>query len=85
MSNVRDAHRHSINHRAEIIASTLCGCFHCCARFPPAEIREWVDEDPTGVGQTALCPKCGIDSVIGDRSGFAVSTELLASMKTHWF
>ena len=33
--------------------------------FEPVLIDEWVDENDAGVGQTALCPKCGIDSVIG--------------------
>ncbi len=55
------AHRHSSNHRQEIEASKVCGCFYCLAVFPPASIDEWCDEDGT-----ALCPKCGIDSVIGD-------------------
>lgn len=78
--DVQAAHRHSSNHRAEIESSTLCGCFYCCASFAPTEIVEWVDE-----GQTALCPKCGIDSVIGDRSGFAISEPFLSTMKTYWF
>jgi hypothetical protein len=82
---VQAAHKHSIDHRAEVLSSTLCGCFYCCARFPPSDIVEWVDDNRGGEGQTALCPKCGIDSVIGDRSGFDISDELLSAMKAHWF
>jgi hypothetical protein len=78
--DVREAHKHSIRHRDEIMGSTHCGCFYCCAMFPARDIADWTDD-----GDTALCPKCGIDSVIGDRSGFPVSVEFLASMKTHWF
>jgi hypothetical protein len=77
---VQEAHKHSIRHRLELKVSARCGCFFCCETFPPAEIREWTDDD-----QTALCPRCGIDSVIGDRSGFPVSREFLSSMKAHWF
>lgn len=84
-AKVQAAHAHSSQHRAEIMDSTLCGCFYCGARFPPSEIVEWADEDEGGEGQTALCPKCGIDSVIGDRSGFDISEEFLATMKAHWF
>lgn len=84
-ADVRTAHEHSSNHRAEVTASVLCGCFYCCTSFSPAEILDWVDRDEAGVGQTAICPKCGIDSVIGDRSGFSVSGEFLATMKAHWF
>jgi len=76
---------HSSNHRSEILASSVCGCFQCCARFSPQDIHEWVDEGPSGEGQTALCPKCGIDSVIGVRSGLDVSEEFLATMKAYWF
>jgi hypothetical protein len=78
--DVREAHKRSINHRDEVETSTVCGCFYCLSIFPPAEIVDWTDED-----QTALCPKCGIDSVIGDRSGFPISTEFLATMRSHWF
>jgi hypothetical protein len=45
-----------------------------------------VDEDENGIGQTALCPKCGIDSVLGSNSGYPV-TEIgfLKEMKSYWF
>ncbi len=84
-ADIRAAHAHSSRHRAEITASTLCGCFYCCARFPSADIVEWVDEDGRGEGQTALCPRCGIDSVIGDRSGFDISEKFLSAMRARWF
>jgi hypothetical protein len=84
-ADVQPAHKHSINHRAEVEGSTLCGCFHCGAKFRPTEIVEWVDANREGEGQTALCPKCGIDSVIGDRSGFQIADGRLSAMKAHWF
>jgi acetone carboxylase gamma subunit len=52
--------------------------------FPPDEIEDWVDE-LEGVGQTALCPNCGIDSVIGSASGYSITTDFLENMKRHWF
>ena len=83
--DVRGAHRHSSNHRSEILASSNCGCFYCRSTFPPTAILDWVDEDPNGVGQTALCPRCGIDSVIGDLAGYALSLQFLADMQAYWF
>jgi hypothetical protein len=83
--DIRDAHVHSSNHRAEILNSALCGCFYCCEKFTPKEIKDWVDEKIPGEGQTALCPKCGIDSVIGDKSGVNLSKEFLESMRAYWF
>jgi hypothetical protein len=45
----------------------------------------WVDEDAAGEGQTALCAKCGIDSVVGDESGFPITRDFMAEMHQHWF
>jgi hypothetical protein len=78
------AHKHSIRHRTEILASEICGCFYCLATFSPEDIDIWVDEKD-GDGQTGLCPECGIDSVIGSAAGFPISSEFLAKMKAHWF
>ena len=82
-AEIRDAHKHSSNHRQELERSSEAGCFYCCSIFDPALITEWIDG--RGPRQTALCPRCGIDSVIGDRSGFPVSKEFLSLMRAHWF
>jgi uncharacterized paraquat-inducible protein A len=75
------AHKHSSKHRAEIEASGICGCFYCRETFAPAEIKDWVDRK-----QTAHCPRCGIDSVIGDASGFPVTDkDFLKGMHEYWF
>ena len=83
--SIRNAHKHSSNHRAEIMESSICGCFYCVSLYPPEMIKHWVDEDSNGQGQTARCPRCGIDSVIGDKSGFAITVEFLTEMRAHWF
>ena len=74
------AHKHSIRHRTELEKSTLCGCFYCLSIFPPSEITEWIDD-----GQTAICPKCPVDSVIGSASGYPITTDVLKRMHDHWF
>jgi len=85
------AHTHCVRHRNEIRASDLCGCFYCVAIFPPSDIEDWLEEGPgnttdvTSTGETALCPKCGIDSVVGSASGFPITTEFLQRMKEYWF
>jgi hypothetical protein len=90
--DVEAAHPHSIRHRSEVEASGVCGCFYCLAVFPPSEVTEWIDwpaDTPAGAenarGQTALCPRCSIDSVIGSASGFPITPEFLARMEAHWF
>jgi hypothetical protein len=84
------AHKHSIRHRQEIITSKTCGCFFCGAIFLPSDVEVWVDDegcddDEGKVGQTALCPQCGIDSVIGSRSGYLISADFLSRMRKQWF
>lgn len=74
------AHRHCSLHRAEIESSAVCGCFYCFSIFPPSDIVEWIDD-----GQTAVCPKCPVDSVIGSASGFPITAEFLQRMHDHWF
>ena len=78
------AHRHSIHNRDEILTSERCGCFYCGAIFPPMEIEDWVDEQGE-IGLTALCPRCGIDAVIGSKSGYPITIDFFGMMKEHWF
>ncbi len=78
------AHAHSSGHHEEILSSEVCGCFYCLTTFHPNEVNEWISEGD-GVRQTALCPRCGIDSVIGSKSGFPITPDFLASMHRYWF
>ena len=79
------AHKHSIFHKTEIMNSDVCGCFYCLAIFPNFQIERWTDEDFEGKEETAICPKCDIDSVIGSASGFPITKEFLSKMQNHWF
>jgi hypothetical protein len=85
-------HKYSSKHKQKIMTSGSCGCFHCLQIFAPTKITDWVDwpegtppNDQVKLGTTALCPLCGIDSVIGDTSGYSISTEFLSKMQRHWF
>ena len=77
--DLKESHKHSSNHRAEIESSSICGCFYCLSFFPPKDIENWIDNETT-----ALCPKCNIDSVIGD-SYKTISPEFLKEMQEFWF
>ena len=74
------AHDASIYNRKTLENSQLCGCFHCVRIYSPKEIKDWADND-----DTALCPYCRIDSVIGERSGFPITKEFLSEMRDYWF
>ena len=75
------AHKFSSGHRACLSTDSKCGCFYCMKVFNPCEINDWA-EDPGG---TAICPHCGIDSVIGQSSGYPITQEFLSKMNKHWF
>ncbi|MGH8444211.1 MAG: hypothetical protein ACREVL_03040 [Solimonas sp.] len=86
------AHRHAAHHRAEVQASAVCGCYFCLATFEPREIEDWADwpdGTPPGKenarGTTALCPRCGMESVIGSASGLSIDSALLRAMHDYWF
>ena len=61
--DIKTAHKHAIHNREEILRSEVCACFYCLEYSQPQDITEWWDDDARGVGQTAVCPKCGIDSM----------------------
>lgn len=79
-TRLESAHGHSSNNRQEIEGGEKCGCFYCLCVFDKSDITDWVDG-----GTTALCPFCGIDSVLSDESGFPITKEFLKEMKDHWF
>lgn len=82
-SILKTAHLHSSGHQVEVLASSQCGCFRCLELYPPDEIEEWVVDPPEG--KTAICPRCGIDSVLGGESGYPLTDEFLEAMNAHWF
>ena len=65
-------------HRELVEKSKVVGCFYCQAKFPPSEIKDWIDND-----QTARCPQCGIDAVLPD--SVDLSSEFIRAMHDYWF
>ncbi len=79
------AHSYSRNHRSELEKDSVCGCFYCLRIYSPSEIEEWLDEENGDPRGTALCPYCGIDSVLGESSGYPITRAFLQKMKEEWF
>lgn len=77
---LKTAHKHSSNNKNELAASDLCGCFYCKEIFSPKEIKEYANNN-----QTALCPYCFIDSLIGNASGYELTKEFMEEMNDFWF
>lgn len=53
-----------------------CGCTACLAIFDPAEITDWN-------GDTAVCPYCGSEAVIGEGSGCPITADTLAELNKY--
>ena len=84
MTNTPDyiaAHKFCTNHKGQLQQDKKCGCFYCHTIFNPQEIEEWIED----ISGTAICPYCGIDSIIGESSGFPITEEFLKKMSVHWF
>jgi len=82
LEDLKKAHKFSIYHKKQLINDNICGCFYCMRIFKPSEIKYWIKESPD---ETALCPYCGIDSVIGESSGYPITKEFLEKMQDYWF
>ncbi len=93
MTELLAAYRHTTNNRVEIEASALCGCCNCLQTFAPSEIVAWAgldmnsfnDPDSAANAETALCPRCGSEAVLADRSGYPVNAAFLGQMNEAWF
>lgn len=74
----RSAHKDCSYHREKLLAGKRAGCFYCLAIFDPETVKAWTDDM-----QTAICPLCGIDSVLPDSP--ALAEEFLKRMHEEWF
>jgi hypothetical protein len=68
------------HNRQPLSTDQVCGCFYCLRIFRSNEI-EWPDE----TDDTAMCPYCGIDAVIGASSGIPITKQFLKSIREYWF
>ena len=89
-ADLESIHRFSSRHRELLARSDRAGCFYCRQIFDPAAITDWVDGPQVGTGDTAdgvtaLCPRCGSDAVLPSAMPVALTAELLAEMRAHWF
>lgn len=72
-------HKLSSKHVAAVKRSEKIGCYFCTRTFEASEIEEWVDK-----GATAICPNCGIDSILPDATA-PIDTDTLSKMMAFWF
>ena len=85
-NDLQRAHEFCSNNKSELERDQRCGCFYCKKIYRTSEITEWVVADtPIDRRGTAICPYCGVDSVIGESSGFSITEQFLSAMNKFWF
>lgn len=78
---LQEAHSRSFKNKPGLMLSKNCGCFYCLKIYDTKQIINWTDEE-----ETALCFYCGVDTVIGDSTGFPVEDpDFLKEMYSRYF
>lgn len=78
---LKQLHDKSLGNRADLAAGGQCGCFHCLRTFPSVAIAQYLEKEGT-----ALCPHCGVDSILAERSlPCPLSLDLLRVMREEFF
>lgn len=71
-------HQHSLKNKFEVINSNKCACFHCFRVYDSDDVDTFLQEND---GQeTAICPFCITDTIIGDASGFNLTDEMIDAL-----
>lgn len=71
-----EAHKRCNRNKPVLEQGEDASCFYCCTTFKVAGIKEWIRSE-----QTALCPRCGIDSVLPG----LLEQSFLQEMQDYWF
>lgn len=78
---LKELHDFCSYHRTKLEQVGLGVCFCCESVFSTKKIKEWIDNN-----NTAICPKCGIDSVLPAKIKEKELTFIeIKTMKVYWF
>lgn len=77
---ILDAPKRSFKNKSSIKSCNNCGCYNCKKIFSTKEIQKWTDG-----WETAICPKCEIDSIIPDADDFELNEKSLNEIHNYWF
>ncbi len=80
LKQIRNAHVCSSHNRDNLQKVDKCGCFYYLKIFDPKLITNWCDDNTT-----AICPFCGIDSIIYESVTYPLTKKFLKAMKKIWF
>ena len=72
--------RIAMKNRKMIEQSSLVGCYSCCKIFDSKDVKEYTDRN-----ETALCPHCNVDCLVGNQCGFVLEESILIKARQYWF
>ena len=72
-------HAYCSHNKELIVTSKKCYCFYCKEKFDSTEVSKYIDN-----GQTAICPKCGVDTVLPDNIE-GINDRVIDEMNKYWF
>lgn len=78
--DIINAHVCCSHNKEKLEKNIKCGCFYCLKIFNSNLIKEWCDNN-----DTAICPFCGIDSIIYENDTYKITKEFLEKMRDYWF
>ncbi len=74
--------KHTHNNEIEILHSKTCSCIFCRQHYDARAVNDWVNDER---GMSAICPECGMDTVIGDNGGEPLDKETLKALNLAFF
>lgn len=77
---VKRLHAYSSNNKDLIENSEYCYCFSCKKKIESKEIVRYLENE-----NTALCPYCGMDSIIPDCVDDFIDDKIIDLMHNYWF
>nr|MBE6545464.1 hypothetical protein [Oscillospiraceae bacterium] len=80
VSQMERLHAYASHNKELIEKSNKCYCFYCKSVFESGEIDSYLKNE-----ETALCPKCHIDSVIPDSIDENIDENIILEMHDYWF
>lgn len=76
---IKKAPMYAFKNKEAVAISQICGCYNCLNVISVKDIEFWTDDD-----ETALCPKCTLDTLIAGSLGIQLDRETLQKIRDHW-
>ncbi len=78
--SIEQAIKYATSNERALSNSDMAGCYYCKNIYPSNEVTDFLETE-----RTALCPRCGIDSVIPSNSPIKLSPKNLSELNKYWF